>query len=257
MKFGLAITTFNNFDYLNKLIEDLINHSDLFEKILIVDNNSLNSINSINLIKTKYRNIESYIFPINFGGPAKSRNYAINFFKNLNFDYIAFLDPDDCLSINYLKETKKILLKNKFIDALSVKHFRDKNNKYLKIDNYEKKIISLNKNHFKFHNPLGLSGLILNLHTISTLFSEDKEKITIEDYDFYLRLIKNKQNLFLYHKSLVNFGYYNLRNDHLGSDKFKMLIKFSKVNLEHFGLIQLPLNLILWTIINIKKRIFK
>jgi len=247
IKFGLAITTFNNFDYLIRLIEDLKHNTDLFEKILIVDNNSLNSIN----------NIESYIFQENSGGPARSRNYAINFFKNLNFDYITFLDPDDCLSINYLKDTKNILLKNQFIDALSVMHFRDKANQYLKIDVYEKKLIKLNKNNFRFHNPLGLSGLILNLNSLSTFFSEDKEKITIEDYDFYLRLIKNKHKLYLYKKTLVNFGYYNFRNDHLGSNKFRMLIKFSKVNIEYFGLIQLPLNLILWTIINIKKRILR
>lgn len=255
MKYGLAITTYNNFDYLIKASKELVRYNNFFEKILIVDDNSSESVDKINFLKLKSEQIVFYSFPKNFGGPAKSRNYAIKYFKSLNFNFITFLDPDDYLDIDKFRELKEILMKHKYIDALSVLHFSDKHQQHHSNQIKKNTLKSINRTSLKFHNPLGFSGLTINLNRIITQFSEDKKNIAVEDYDFYLKLLEKKQNFYLYKKKIVNYGFYNFRSDHLSSNKFKMLIKFSRINIKHFGVINLPINLTYWIIINIKKRI--
>ncbi len=88
----LIITTYNSLDYCNLLCEQIIYLSKLYNRIIIVDDNSndntfnflcceLNEINNIKLVKNNF----------NFG-PSLSRNLAINY---SNAEYISFLDADD------------------------------------------------------------------------------------------------------------------------------------------------------------------
>ena len=116
--------------------------------------------------------------------------------KNLNFHIITWLN-----SINKLKNGPNIFLANEFFDALPIKQFIKKNNKW-----YEKSIKKNNINKFEFVN------VITNIKDL-----EKKIKINLSKnqkiiefspltYD-YLNIISKKINTFQGGLLIVDYGY--------------------------------------------------
>tara|TARA_Y100000022_G_scaffold108834_1_gene93993 strand:- start:6044 stop:6823 length:780 start_codon:yes stop_codon:yes gene_type:complete len=259
MKYGLAITTYNNFSSLINLLNDFTIHEKLFDIILIVDdcsNNANQEFDKIkNLYKKKFKNLDIKIFDQNFGGATRSRNYAIEYFKKINFDYLTFLDQDDKLDRKFLVKIHSCLSRNIKIDAINSNYQRKSIIK--KKDKFKNNLLrELIFNDFKYHNFVSMSGFTLNLkNNFLTRFNEDKKFNAIEDYDFYLSFLKEGYNFYLLNLPLIEYGYY-YSNYHLSHNKFKMLIKFSRVNLKNFSLIGYPFRIFIWILINLKKRIF-
>ena len=259
MKYGLAITTYNNFSSLINLLNDFTIHEKLFDIILIVDdcsNNANQEFDKIkNLYKKKFKNLDIKIFDQNFGGATRSRNYAIEYFKKINFDYLTFLDQDDKLNRKFLIKIHDCLSSNTKIDAINSNYQRKSIIK--KKDKFKNNLLrELIFNDFKYHNFVSMSGFTLNLkNNFLTRFNEDKKFNAIEDYDFYLSFLKEGYNFYLLNLPLIEYGYY-YSNYHLSRNKFKMLIKFSRVNLKNFSLIGYPFRIFIWILINLKKRIF-
>ena len=259
MKYGLVITTYNNFSSLINLLNDFTNHEKNFDIILIVDdcsNNANQEFNKIkNLFKKKFKNLVIKIFDKNFGGATRSRNYAIEYFKKINFDYLTFLDQDDKLDRKFLLKIHDCLSSNIKIDAINSDYQRKSLIK--KKDKIKNNLLrELMLNDFKYHNFVSMSGFTLNLkNNFLTRFNEDKKFNAIEDYDFYLSFLNEGYNFYLLNLPLIEYGYY-YSNFHLSSNKFKMLIKFSRVNLKNFSLIGYPFRIFIWILINLKKRIF-
>ena len=259
MKYGLAITTYNNFSSLINLLNDFTIHEKLFDIILIVDdcsNNANQEFDKIkNLYKKKFKNLDIKIFDQNFGGATRSRNYAIEYFKKINFDYLTFLDQDDKLDRKFLVKIHSCLSRNIKIDAINSNYQRKSIIK--KKDKFKNNLLrELIFNDFKYHNFVSMSGFTLNLkNNFLTRFNEDKKFNAIEDYDFYLSFLKEGYNFYLLNLPLIEYGYY-YSNYHLSRNKFKMLIKFSRVNLKNFSLIGYPFRIFIWILINLKKRIF-
>lgn len=258
MKYGLAITTYNNFSSLINLLNDITIHEKLFDLILIVDDCSYNAHQEFHkikkLYKNKFNNLDIKIFDNNFGGATRSRNYAIEYFKKINFDYLTFLDQDDKLDRKFLIKIHDCLSNNIKIDAINSIYQRKSIIK--KKDKIKNNLLrELKLNDFKYHNFVSMSGFTVNLkNNFLTRFNEDKKFNAIEDYDFYLGFLKEGNKFYLLNIPLIEYGYY-YSNYHLSQNKFKMLVKFSRVNLKNFSLVGYPFRILIWILINLKKRI--
>ncbi len=260
MKYCLAITTYNNFKSLDLLLNDLRYHNKKYDFIFIVDDSSDNAKYELNQIVDKHSNYFSKIlfhtFDKNFGGATRSRNFCINYLKEnkKQIDFITFLDQDDKLDSNFLAIIDSILKNNNKIDAINGNYKRENllKKNYINKNNLIKKI---NLSDFKYHNFISMSGFTLKLkNNFLTRFSEDKRMNAIEDYDFYLKFIKEGYNFYHLNQNLIEYSHY-YSPQHLSSNKLKMLIKFSLVNGKNFGFLFLPFRILVWATINILKRI--
>jgi len=260
MKYCLAITTYNNFKSLDLLLNDLIHHKKKYDFIFIIDDCSPNANDELNQIINKYNNhfskISFHTFDKNFGGATRSRNYCINYLKENEelIDFVTFLDQDDKVDNKFLEIIDPILTSNNKIDAINGKYIRNNlvKKNYINENNLLKKI---NFHDFKYHNFISMSGFTLKLkNNFLSRFSEEKKINAIEDYDFYLKFIKEGFNFYYLNQNLIEYSYYYSPR-HLSSNKLKMLMKFSLVNGRNFGFLFLPFRILVWATINILKRI--
>lgn len=145
MKNNFIISTiipiYNAEKYLVETIESVINQSIGFEEnielILVNDGSTDNSEEICKEYVNKYKENIKYIYKEN-GGVAETKNYGL---KEATGEYINFLDSDDILSKDALKNMSYFLEKNKeIIDmvAMPVIYFEKKNglhDRYLRFNN--------------------------------------------------------------------------------------------------------------------------
>lgn len=184
-----------------KLFLQSIENQDYKEKklFLIIDNNSqlknelLEHFHEINF---------DYIILENNGtsGPSATRNLAINF---INEGFITFLDSDDVLGENYLKEMNNFLEENSNVKAVAA------SGKKFGLDD-RKNLIFRGKSNliFKsgclshdqvFLNEIGsISGFTVSAEN-KVLF--DESMYFLEDYDFYIKTLADGIQIFSNHKA--------------------------------------------------------
>ena len=223
--FSIIIPTYNNDFLLKKAIYSVISQTFKDFELLIIDNNSEDQTSEI---ISSFNDSRITHFKINNEGIiAKSRNLGIRLAKG---KWIAFLDSDD---IWYPKRLEKIYstikTKNIKLDVIST-------NEYKVFDNSTKKVKLFygvsGKHKYKklilYGNRLSPSATVVRksfLKKNSIFFKEDKEFITVEDYDFWLMLafynakfifLKSFEGEYLMHlnnaSSKLNFHNQNLNN---------------------------------------------
>ena len=188
-KISIIVTTFNRKKLLLRAINSILNQSHKNIELIIIDNFSNydfpDFIKSINDSRIKYyQNQNNGIIAINrnFGALKSSSNF------------LAFCDDDDYWFKNKLQLQLQVMLKNPDImmnATLARKvgyqtKFGQKNFGIM-----YKKVI-LNKFFLVRYNPIILSSVLIRKDTFVNLngFSEEKELITVEDLDFWLRIFE-------------------------------------------------------------------
>ena len=198
--FSVIIPTYKRVFEVKKAIDSVISQTINNWEIIVVDNNSKDG--TINLIKS-YNNEKIKLFFINNNGNiAKSRNLGI---KKSSGNYLAFLDSDDVWKSNKLEECQKILNKNiklvyhDMYIKRKVGNFLSKKTGYcrtLKKPIYKDMILN--------GPAFPTSSVVVEKKILKKInyFNENKELITWEDYDAWIRLSKISESFFEIKKTL-------------------------------------------------------
>ena len=189
--FSVVIPTYNHAHFIGRAIQSVLNQSYTNWEILVIDNNSIDNteyvINSFNDNRIKLLKINNY------GIIAASRNKGI---LNSKGDWVAFLDSDDLWYPQKLQKIVENIEINQDYHVFSVDEYmvyeNSKKKKELKYGPYKK------DNYYKFlilnGNKLSPSATVVRKDILlkkNILFNENKEFITVEDYDFWLQIAYN------------------------------------------------------------------
>jgi len=246
--FSVIIPTYNHANYLKKALDSVLAQSFNNYEIIVIDDNSTDNTRAV---VNNYKNKIIYKKISNNRIIGRSRNLGISISKG---EWLAFLDSDD----EWLKDKLHIVF-----------NFIKKNNKYQIICNNEL-IFRNSKKMFSNYGPfvenfyerllvegncISTSASIVNknfLFSEGVRFSEKKEFIGTEDYDFFLQLAKKNAKFFFiknflgvhnYYHGSVSSNYFRHKRaiihvikNHLNNNfKFKkkmILLKKIKYNLE-------------------------
>ena len=197
ISFSIIIPTYNHADFLLHALQSVIQQKHNDWEVLIIDNHSADNTDEV-IKKFKDSRIKTYKINNN-GVIAASRNLGI---KLATKEWVAFLDSDDKWYPNKLLEAVKVISTTSKYDVITTDEYKVfHNNKKKRILHYG----PLPKDAYKFMltygNRLSPSATIVKnsfLQINNIKFNEEKNFITVEDYDFWLQLaIKNAKFKFL------------------------------------------------------------
>ena len=188
--FSIVIPTYNHAEFLKIALTSVVNQSYKNWEAIVVDNNSTDdSIEIINSFNDKrIKNISIH----NNGVIAASRNKGMREAKG---DWIAFLDSDDKWYPNKLHDVYQIVKRTPCYDVISSDE--------IKVNEHKQKIKTLRfgplpkksyKHMLLYGNKLSTSATVVKKSFIlnhKITFNEDKNYITVEDYDFWLHVALN------------------------------------------------------------------
>lgn len=205
---SIIIPTYNRGVYLYQCLNSLLLQSyKNFEVIICDDGSTDDTFEIINSFKNKLNII--YDYSENTGGPAGPRNRGIIL---SNGELIAFLDSDDYWHTEKLR--KSIMFFNSNIDLVyhDLEIYPQKNIFFFK------KKIKTYQPHKKIFNDLMIRGNCITLSSAVLrksilydfeLFNTSTDMVSVEDYDFWLRLsLKDIR----FHRIKKCLGYYNNLN---------------------------------------------
>ena len=188
---SVIIPTYNHAAFLKEALDSVLSQTYTNYEIIIVNNFSED--NTIEVVES-YQNplIHLYNFHNN-GVIAASRNYGI---KQAEGEYIAFLDSDDIWLPQKLE--KQLAMFNKHDDLLLVSTnmstFPGGRNNYLKLKHDT--ILSFKKLLVLKENPILNSSVMIKKNVIDCigLLDENSGIRAVEDYDFWLRILRYIDN---------------------------------------------------------------
>tara|TARA_B110000238_G_scaffold195389_1_gene234533 strand:+ start:310 stop:1128 length:819 start_codon:yes stop_codon:yes gene_type:complete len=122
--------------------------------------------------------------------------------KNCKFSFLAFLDDDDAWGINYLKKSKKFILKNNAEIILSYVYSELKEKTIL----FKKPESQKLSDFFNYNTGAMGSNLIISKKKFNLVKGFDAKLITGEDKGIIMDLIIKKEIIFFQ----KNFVYYNM-----------------------------------------------
>ena len=201
--FSVIIPTYNRCELLKLSIESVLSQNYKNFEIIVIDNNSKDNTEKI-VKKFKKKNI---IFKKinNKGVISKSRNKGIKISKG---KWIAFLDSDDTWHKNKLEKVYKIIMKNKKLDVVCNDEWIIKKNTNKKnIWGYGPYKKDFYKHLLESENCLSVSASVVKrqfLKENKIIFSERKNFITAEDFDFFLNIAFKKGIFYFLHLPLGN-----------------------------------------------------
>ncbi len=189
--FSIIIPTYNHAEFLRTAISDVISQTIDNWECIIIDNQS--NDNTKDVVKS-FNDSRLFLIEINNEGViGKSRNIGI---KHAAGKWIAFLDSDDRWYPERLEVLHKYIEKNNEPMVFSTNE---------KVINYVKNTTTINRygpygtNFYKkmliYGNRLSTSATIVNREFLvikNIEFSESQNHITVEDYDFWLKIAKEK-----------------------------------------------------------------
>ncbi len=225
MKISIILPTYKRAGlYLSRAIESVIAQTYKDWELIIIDNNSKDGTEAlVNSYESK--NIHFYTIN-NDGNIAKSRNLGIS---KSSGEYIAFLDSDDYWYKDKLKACMDALSQKKDYQCICHSEIWEYPENHSLTRHYGP------ENNFSFEklltcgNCLSLSATMVKKSILikTGSFSEDKDMITAEDYDLWIKI--SKENKFLFIKDIL--GVFCLHDDSESAN----IIKNSKaiVNVIH------------------------
>lgn len=203
MKITVIIPIYNSGNFIKKTIDSVLKQSDKVDRIIIIDDCSKD--NTVDLVKSHIRyhnNIELICLNKNLG-PAGIRNYAL---KNVNEDFVMFLDHDDLIDINLIKEYKKSLqcindVVFIYSDAVQIDINDNAISEPIVYD-------FINRNDvlgdFIVRNRiLSMTGILINTNKLKEVGGFDDKLIYSQDWDLWLKLI-NKGEIIHINKTFIS-----------------------------------------------------
>ncbi len=113
-RYSFIVPVYNTEQYLKKCLDSLVKQTVKdYEIIIVNDGTKDNSQTIINEYSRKYDRIKAY--KKSNGGLSDARNYGI---KKATGDYLIFVDSDDYVDINMLKELNNVIDDNKEVDIV-------------------------------------------------------------------------------------------------------------------------------------------
>lgn len=227
---SVIIPNYNTEKFLAETINSVINQTYTNWELLIVDDHSSDkSVEIIRSFSDKYPNISFLKTITNSGGPATPRNVGIDASKGI---YIAFLDSDDTWFPKKLEFHMNFMLReNSNFSSTYRNNFslpaqaHWSLNKNLKLKVYSFKEL-LKK------NLIDTSAVIIKKDIIGDIrFDPSPSLIAIEDYDFWLKILKARDEKILVSK--VETINYRITGENISRSKIKMAMKFFHVLRKH------------------------
>ena len=210
---SVIITTYNSSNTIDRTIMSVINQTYKNIELLIYDDSSkddtviiLNKL--LEPLDVKY-SINSA--NENFGGPARGRNWGCSI---ANGSYICFLDADDFWKETKIEEQLGYFRKHR-LDVVST-NATTTNNAGFKYLSGDVSVYSMIK-----RNRLILSSVMIKrelLKSLKYIFNEDKNFISVEDYELFLRCAVLNFKIYVIPKELI---YYTVLKDSLSHQDFK------------------------------------
>ncbi len=204
--FSVIIPAYNSEKWIGKSIESLINQTLDFDKnievIIVNDASSDNTDKICREYLSKYPNNLKYIENDVNKGPGASRNIGL---KYATGEYINFLDSDDTLSKNTLKDVLTFFNNNKSTDLVAIPIFYFENNKGPHYLNYKfNKTKTVNLLEFPEYYQLSGPSSFIRKSAINNIKFPDI--VTSEDVVFINEILINNPNI-----GLCKSGKYNYR----------------------------------------------
>lgn len=203
MKITIVIPTYNSELFIKKTIDSVLEQIDKVDRIIIIDDFSKdNTIDVVESYVNHYDNIELICLDRNLG-PAGIRNHAL---KYVNEDFIMFLDHDDLIDINLIKDYKNALKNiNDVVFIYSNAVQIDINDNVISdtiVYNFVNKNDILGD--FIVRNRiLSMTGILINTNKLKAIGGFDDKLIYSQDWDLWLRLI-NKGEIIHIDKTFIN-----------------------------------------------------
>ncbi len=183
--FSVIIPTYNRAGLIGRCLKSVISQTYGNWEAIVVDNYSED--NTEEVVKSFNDERIIYVKNHNYGVIAVSRNKALDMAKG---EWIAFLDSDDAWMPNKLESVLPYLndydlVYHGYRQNIPKTRLLQRRNRFF----YEIKEPTVSYV-LKRGDPINPSCTCVRRDTISaTRFSEDKELIAVEDYDFFLQLI--------------------------------------------------------------------
>lgn len=162
MKFSILIPVYNVEQYLRECLDSVIKQTFKdFEVILIDDGSTDNSGKICDEYVKKYPNIIK-VFHKKNEGLLLTRRFGL---KKAQGEYIIFVDSDDYISTDLLKEVTNVLKKDNYdIVIYNFYRFIDKSNKFETIKiSYEDGTIFDDKNKYELYNEFIINHIFTNM----------------------------------------------------------------------------------------------
>lgn len=135
-KISIIIPVYNVEKYIEKCLSSILNQT--FEDFEIILVNDGTKDKSIDIVKEKFKDPRINIYNKTNGGSASARNYGI---KVATGEYLTFIDPDDFIDINMLKDMYQTIIKDQveLVICDYYKYYNDTNKEYIPIiSHYDK-----------------------------------------------------------------------------------------------------------------------
>lgn len=184
-KFSVIIPTYNRADLLDRCLDSLTRQSFKDFEVLVCDDGSTDDSR---VVAERYRDYLDlrYLWEENWGGPARPRNRGIQAARG---EWICFLDSDDWWTPDKLEACLPYLDDNDVIyhNLWIYQEGRETRSRKLKVYQPRKPVFI----DMLLHDSCMPNSSVCIRRTMVErigLFSEDKELIAVEDYDYWLRL---------------------------------------------------------------------
>jgi len=236
--FSVIIPTYNRADLLARCLKSLTEQTYKDFEVIVCDDGSTDNSKEITDKYLDKLNIQ-YLWDVNWGGPARPRNRGISAAKG---DWICFLDSDDWWTPDKLENCLPYLDKNDIIfHPLQI--FSENNGLQKKIMKGRQPKSPVFIDMLENENCVNNSSVVIRRSIIDKVgpLCENKEFVSIEDYEYWIR-ISLVTELFFYIPKIL--GYYwvgstsiTMNNFQLNRinyiyDKFLVYVKDEKVKRE-------------------------
>ena len=187
--FSVIIPTYNRAEKIKFCLDSLVNQSYKCFEVIVCDDGSTDNTKEIVALYENKLDLK-YIWEENWGGPARPRNNGIKITKG---KWICFLDSDDWWHPDKLQSCFE--LANDKVDLIYHDLFIRRSNKQAWFD---KRIVSTPPKHPMFSAFLCTdmsipnSSVVVRRELLTRIggISEDRDLISVEDYDTWIRLSK-------------------------------------------------------------------
>ena len=223
--FSIIVPTYNRSKELKFAIDSVINQTFKNWELILVDNNSKDGTKKL---IDNYNNSKIKLFTINnHGNIAKSRNLGI---KKSSGKYLAFLDSDDEWLPEKLQLSYKILKKKISLIYHDMYIKKKVDQKFFKKTGYCRKLTNSPYEDLIFNGPaFPTSSVIIKKSIFKKInfFDENKNLITWEDFDAWIRIAKIT-NKFYKLKKILGYVWIGKENNLKPKNQIKNIYFFKK-----------------------------